>query len=147
MPSTNVLAERQCLSAVTTTRFDASIDRLVPKTCKIVWVPLSEDPDQFQPQVVPLKSVDPSAPMFYPVVALGGTFDHLHAGHKILLSMGAWIAKEKLIVGITGPFFPVFFRIPERGLSLYLHSDDSLLGKKQFKEVNWHDARVWYGLR
>lgn len=38
----------------------------------------------------------------YPVVALGGTFDHLHAGHKILLSMGAWIAKEKLIVGVTG---------------------------------------------
>ncbi|GLB34701.1 putative cytidylyltransferase-like [Lyophyllum shimeji] len=36
-----------------------------------------------------------------PVVALGGTFDHLHAGHKILLSMGAWIASEKIIVGVT----------------------------------------------
>ncbi|KAK0500235.1 hypothetical protein EDD18DRAFT_1349092 [Armillaria luteobubalina] len=34
--------------------------------------------------------------------ALGGTFDHLHAGHKILLSMGAWISSEKLIVGVTG---------------------------------------------
>lgn len=42
-----------------------------------------------------------SKPPFYPVVALGGTFDHLHAGHKILLSMGAWIATEKLIVGVT----------------------------------------------
>lgn len=41
-------------------------------------------------------------PPFYPVVALGGTFDHLHAGHKILLSMAAWIASEKLVVGITG---------------------------------------------
>lgn len=41
-------------------------------------------------------------PPAYPVVALGGTFDHLHAGHKILLSMGAWIASEKLIVGVTG---------------------------------------------
>ncbi|KAF6763827.1 hypothetical protein DFP72DRAFT_873522 [Ephemerocybe angulata] len=40
-------------------------------------------------------------PKMYPVVALGGTFDHLHAGHKILLSMGAWIASEKLIVGVT----------------------------------------------
>ncbi|KAJ2929968.1 hypothetical protein H1R20_g7129, partial [Candolleomyces eurysporus] len=40
-------------------------------------------------------------PPFYPVVALGGTFDHLHPGHKILLSMGAWIASEKLIVGVT----------------------------------------------
>ncbi|KAF8891278.1 Nucleotidylyl transferase [Infundibulicybe gibba] len=37
----------------------------------------------------------------YSVVALGGTFDHLHAGHKILLSMGAWLAHDKLIVGIT----------------------------------------------
>nr|GAT53295.1 predicted protein [Mycena chlorophos] len=37
----------------------------------------------------------------FPVVALGGTFDHLHAGHKILLSMGAWLATEKLIVGVT----------------------------------------------
>ena len=38
-----------------------------------------------------------------PVVALGGTFDHLHAGHKILLSMAAWITREKVIVGVTGP--------------------------------------------
>ncbi|KAF8969624.1 hypothetical protein BDZ97DRAFT_1902409 [Flammula alnicola] len=30
-----------------------------------------------------------------------GTFDHLHAGHKILLSMGAYITSRKLIVGIT----------------------------------------------
>ncbi|KAH7889630.1 hypothetical protein F5I97DRAFT_1845899 [Phlebopus sp. FC_14] len=37
----------------------------------------------------------------YPVVALGGTFDHLHAGHKILLSMAAWITEVKLIVGLT----------------------------------------------
>ncbi|KZT09636.1 Nucleotidylyl transferase [Laetiporus sulphureus 93-53] len=44
---------------------------------------------------------DPNLPSLFPVVALGGTFDHLHAGHKILLSMAAWIASEKLIVGIT----------------------------------------------
>jgi len=37
----------------------------------------------------------------FPVVALGGTFDHLHAGHKILLSMSAWIATQKVIVGVT----------------------------------------------
>ncbi|KIM65345.1 hypothetical protein SCLCIDRAFT_1212514 [Scleroderma citrinum Foug A] len=40
-------------------------------------------------------------PRLYPVVALGGTFDHLHAGHKILLSMAAWITEKKLIVGLT----------------------------------------------
>ncbi|KAL5533106.1 hypothetical protein ACEPAF_4882 [Sanghuangporus sanghuang] len=38
----------------------------------------------------------------FPVVALGGTFDHLHSGHKILLSMAAWIANEKVIIGVTG---------------------------------------------
>jgi pantetheine-phosphate adenylyltransferase len=38
----------------------------------------------------------------FPVVALGGTFDHLHAGHKILLSMAAWITERKIIVGVSG---------------------------------------------
>ncbi|KAG0705064.1 hypothetical protein DFH29DRAFT_908630 [Suillus ampliporus] len=42
-----------------------------------------------------------SSPSSYPVVALGGTFDHLHAGHKILLSMAAWITSSKVIVGVT----------------------------------------------
>ncbi|KAJ3576659.1 hypothetical protein NP233_g301 [Leucocoprinus birnbaumii] len=40
-------------------------------------------------------------PSMYPVTVLGGTFDHLHAGHKILLSMAAWITSEKLIIGVT----------------------------------------------
>ncbi|THH07294.1 hypothetical protein EW145_g3475 [Phellinidium pouzarii] len=55
-----------------------------------------------------------SLPSTFPVVALGGTFDHLHSGHKILLSMAAWIAHEKVIVGVT---------------------DDKLLQKKSNKEV------------
>jgi len=37
----------------------------------------------------------------YPVTVLGGTFDYLHPGHKILLSMAAWITTSKLIVGVT----------------------------------------------
>ncbi|UZJ54920.1 hypothetical protein CBS101457_004240 [Exobasidium rhododendri] len=44
------------------------------------------------------------------VVALGGTFDHLHVGHKILLSMAALCATSKIIVGVT---------------------DDSMLSKKK----------------
>lgn len=39
----------------------------------------------------------------HPVVCLGGTFDHLHDGHKILLTVAGYIALEKLIVGVTGP--------------------------------------------
>lgn len=35
-------------------------------------------------------------------VVLGGTFDHLHAGHKMLLTMSAWLAGKRIIVGVTG---------------------------------------------
>lgn len=35
-------------------------------------------------------------------VALGGTFDHLHSGHKILLTMACWLAERRTIVGVTG---------------------------------------------
>ncbi|CEQ42385.1 SPOSA6832_04212 [Sporobolomyces salmonicolor] len=44
---------------------------------------------------------------------MGGTFDHLHAGHKILLTMACAITSHKLIVGV---------------------SDDALLKNKKFKE-------------
>ncbi|KAF9053040.1 hypothetical protein BJ165DRAFT_1444980 [Panaeolus papilionaceus] len=67
------------------------------------------------PSDAPLPSnISADFPSTYPVVALGGTFDHLHAGHKILLSMAAYITSRKLIVGIT---------------------DDILLQKKVNKEV------------
>ncbi|KAG9017181.1 hypothetical protein FRB90_001447 [Tulasnella sp. 427] len=56
-------------------------------------------------------------PSNYPVAALGGTFDHLHAGHRILLSMSAWIASRKVIVGMT---------------------DDVLLQRKANREVMEH---------
>ncbi|ANZ75456.1 BA75_03297T0 [Komagataella pastoris] len=36
------------------------------------------------------------------VVAVGGTFDHLHDGHKILLGISAFLSRDKLIVGVTG---------------------------------------------
>lgn len=38
----------------------------------------------------------------YGTVAVGGTFDHLHDGHKILLTASSFISKNILIVGVTG---------------------------------------------
>ena len=38
----------------------------------------------------------------HPITALGGTFDHLHGGHKILLTMAVAITKRRLIIGLTG---------------------------------------------
>jgi pantetheine-phosphate adenylyltransferase len=69
---------------------------------------------------------DPS----FPVVVLGGTFDHLHAGHKILLSMSAWIATRKIIVGVTGE---QALQIPE--VTLNMSVDDVLLVNKSNKKV------------
>ncbi|GJQ12752.1 hypothetical protein GpartN1_g4543.t1 [Galdieria partita] len=53
-----------------------------------------------------------SAP--YEVVAVGGTFDRLHAGHRLLLSVAAWNCRRHLRIGVTGP---------------------SLLANKQWKEL------------
>lgn len=33
---------------------------------------------------------------------MGGTFDRLHAGHRLLLAATALVAREHIFVGITG---------------------------------------------
>jgi pantetheine-phosphate adenylyltransferase len=35
------------------------------------------------------------------VAVLGGTFDHLHGGHKVLLTAAAFAATHKLYIGVT----------------------------------------------
>lgn len=39
----------------------------------------------------------------YETAAVGGTFDHIHDGHKILVLMTIFATSKRLIVGITGP--------------------------------------------
>ncbi len=80
-----------------------------------------ETPNRPRPQSI--ETAD-AAPVRHYSVAVGGTFDHLHAGHKLLLTMTALVLEpaarsetsenRTLIVGITS---------------------DELLKKKQFVEV------------
>lgn len=37
----------------------------------------------------------------YGVVAVGGTFDRMHAGHRLLLTVAAWATRQKLRLGVT----------------------------------------------
>lgn len=85
------------------------------------------------PPVAAKQEAPNKSPANYPVVALGGTFDHLHAGHKILLSVAAWLATDKVIVGVTGKL------LADQSLSLVLMCtspiDESLLVKKSNRQV------------
>ncbi|KAH8162821.1 hypothetical protein CIB48_g5424 [Xylaria polymorpha] len=56
-------------------------------------------------------SLPPAQSKTYPVVCLGGTFDHLHPGHKLLLTAAAILLKvpespgtppARFIIGVTG---------------------------------------------
>lgn len=37
----------------------------------------------------------------YDVVVVGGTFDRLHAGHRLLLTAAAWASRRRLWIGVT----------------------------------------------
>lgn len=67
-------------------------------------ISLSDVFNRENPRAEPLKVTkkEEAIGKIYPVSILGGTFDYLHPGHKILLSMAAWITTSKLIVGVTG---------------------------------------------
>jgi phosphopantetheine adenylyltransferase len=83
-------------------------------------------------QTVPGSPTMPgSDPSTYPVVAVGGTFDHLHAGHKILLSMAAWIAEDRVGVGVTGTSSTRHEGLDQQNNC----ADDALLTKKDNRDV------------
>lgn len=42
----------------------------------------------------------PTSDLNYPTTALGGTFDHLHAAHKLLLHLALFLTSKRLIVGL-----------------------------------------------
>lgn len=56
------------------------------------------------PAIEPHFSTEDSFPLGgCSISAVGGTFDHIHDGHKILLLMAALVARKRVIVGVTGP--------------------------------------------
>lgn len=54
-----------------------------------------------------IPKITPEAALFvhgtYDTVAVGGTFDRLHAGHRLLLTAAAWVARRKVYIGVTSP--------------------------------------------
>ncbi|CRK99796.1 CLUMA_CG013104, isoform A [Clunio marinus] len=67
--------------------------------------------------------LDDSNPCYNSVV-LGGTFDRLHVGHKILLSEAALRAKKRLVVGVTDVNMITSKKLPELVLPLQQRMDD-----------------------
>lgn len=49
-----------------------------------------------------VKNYEVFAPV-YPAVAVGGTFDHFHLGHQILLLYSVLSASKKIWIGLSGP--------------------------------------------
>lgn len=49
----------------------------------------------------PRAPLPPSPPAPYDRVAVGGTFDRLHAGHRLLLAASALVATHTLFIGVT----------------------------------------------
>ncbi|KAJ2453552.1 hypothetical protein EV183_002191 [Coemansia sp. RSA 2336] len=69
-------------------------------------ISLYDQPDNVTPDVQPSQSLACSSRTdtpwkSYPHVAVGGTFDHLHVGHKILLTAAAMAATKRVVCGIS----------------------------------------------
>ena len=60
---------------------------------------ISSDSVIFVPESPLLGSIPDET--FYNSVALGGTFDHLHSGHKLMLSLASLLTADRLLCGIT----------------------------------------------
>lgn len=72
---------------------DESADKLVQRLQKTLL-----NFDVIHPKGYSTKIIDD---VIYKDVVLGGTFDRIHIGHKILLSEAALRAKDRIVVGIT----------------------------------------------
>ena len=58
----------------------------------------ANDPHDFPTECI---NLDPFQGAPVPCVCFGGTFDHLHYGHKLLITASAVLAQKRLIIGVT----------------------------------------------
>ena len=74
-------------------------------TCPLTRLPLDVDAstaiDPAQQQQQPQQQQQQHVSVCGDTAVLGGTFDHLHIGHKLLLSMAILSARKELLVGVT----------------------------------------------
>ncbi|WWC90072.1 uncharacterized protein L201_005005 [Kwoniella dendrophila CBS 6074] len=99
------------------------LNEYIPSIPQISLPPIPDALDQ-DGHILEISSPSfPSKPEPGPrVVALGGTFDHLHAAHKLLLHLSHFLVSERLIVGLM--------------------SDTLLNSKKHFELVENLDRRI-----
>ncbi|KAL8897257.1 MAG: hypothetical protein Q9207_007305 [Kuettlingeria erythrocarpa] len=97
--------------------------------------------ERFVPEIQPASLLDPSlmtpqdteSRAYHESVAVGGTFDHLHIGHKLLLSLMTFVLRP------TVPSAPRQRRTITVGIT-----GDKLLENKQFREYlqNWYQRQA-----
>lgn len=94
MPQDCTDAELQMLQQVASARQKCGLSNLEPsastasgKACAVLQRPAAGNP---------------AGDLLYSAVAVGGTFDRLHAGHRLLLAVAALVCSRTLYIGVTG---------------------------------------------
>ena len=130
-----VYLEHLCDIKTVTNDFKASIKFIVYENTNIkavqkenvTFLQVQKDLERvFVPESPLLVSI-PDEKLFN-CVALGGTFDHLHSGHKLMLSLAILISRDRILCGVTATEMLTNKNHPEKLESL----DNRMLTVQEF---------------